>query len=305
MFTRVPCHIFQDELLRISSEQSLLIAAWAYGLKENEIIHRFPLFAFVQSHIDNASEENLQGLIEKNSSNWVPAGGGHYRLTPTGYKKVIGYGTPNIVLPTSIVFTFQRAIEKYEISVSVDRRYEVKQNGKSEKPRDIVKNIVGVTKEYIPTDKTSMPRKIFNWVLLGDDYSWTIDTKIEGQIPSSVVERFRELDEEESFPEGKEKYRIHKAKERNQKLIALKKQKAFSQNPNMPCEICQFSFKLKYGEIGDKFIEAHHVSPISQLTEEVETKLDDLILVCANCHKILHRKRPWLTIEEFKKILNG
>ncbi len=289
---------------KFSTEQSLLIAAWAYGLRENENIHRFPLFAFVQSHITSATEENLQGFIEKNSSNWVSVGNGYYRLTPAGYKQIIGFGIPNIVLPKSIVYTFKRVIDKYEISVTVDGKYEVKQNGKSAKSDDVVKNIVSVTKEYIPTDRTSIPRKIFNWVLSGEDYSWNIDTAIEETIPPAVIERFRELDEER-FPEGKEKYRIHRSKERNQKLIALKKQKSLLQNPNMPCEICTFSFKQKYGEIGDKFIETHHIYPISELTEEVKTNLDDLILVCSNCHKMMHRKRPWLTVEEIKKILNN
>ena len=70
----------------------------------------------------------------------------------------------------------------------------------------------------------------------------------------------------------------------------------------MPCEICGTSFKEKYGEIGDGFIEAHHIYPISELTEE--THINDLILVCSNCHKIIHRKRLWLTIENMQTLLN-
>lgn len=41
--------------------------------------------------------------------------------------------------------------------------------------------------------------------------------------------------------------------------------------------------------------------PISELTEETETKIEDLAFVCANCHKMIHQIRPWL---KNLKILN-
>jgi len=62
------------------------------------------------------------------------------------------------------------------------------------------------------------------------------------------------------------------------------------------------SYSFQSGEIGLGFIEAHHVFPISQLTEETDTKIEDLALVCSNCHRMLHRKRLWLTIEKLKEI---
>jgi len=32
---------------------------------------------------------------------------------------------------------------------------------------------------------------------------------------------------------------------------------------------------------------AHHKIPLAQLSENTETKLEDLITVCANCHRVL------------------
>ncbi|HRI22652.1 MAG TPA: HNH endonuclease [Panacibacter sp.] len=122
-------------------------------------------------------------------------------------------------------------------------------------------------------------------------------------ISAEIVEKFQPQDEELLFPEGKAKYALHLYKERNKKLVALKKKLAFDKNPLLPCEICFSSFKEKYGDIGEGFIEAHHVFPISELKEGTETKLEDLILVCPNCHKMIHRKRPWLTIEQMKNFL--
>ena len=136
-----------------------------------------------------------------------------------------------------------------------------------------------------------------------NDDPWATREVTINNIPESLVLELQNKEEEEAFPEGKEKYKLHHSNERNAKLVALKKKKAMDINPLLPCEICKTSFKEKYGEVGNGFIEAHHITPISELTEETETKLDDLILVCSNCHKIIHRKRPWLTVEQMKSLI--
>ena len=113
-----------------------------------------------------------------------------------------------------------------------------------------------------------------------------------------------EYDEEEViFPEGKEKYRLHRFKERNRKLVALAKDQYKKTNPDLNCQICKFSFSNRYGEIGINFIEEHHVFPISTLKEETPMRIEDLAMVCSNCHRMLHRKRPWLTIDELGKLI--
>lgn len=106
-----------------------------------------------------------------------------------------------------------------------------------------------------------------------------------------------------TFPEGKEQYIIHKKKERNSTLIKLAKLKYFEINPRLSCQVCDFSFYEEYGELGLGYIEAHHIFPISELTEETESKIDDLVFVCSNCHKMLHRRRPWLTLETLNELI--
>ncbi len=59
----------------------------------------------------------------------------------------------------------------------------------------------------------------------------------------------------------------------------------------------------RYGEIGDGYIEGHHTKPISEMSENEQTKVEDIALVCANCHRMLHRKRPWLSITELKNLI--
>lgn len=62
-------------------------------------------------------------------------------------------------------------------------------------------------------------------------------------------------------------------------------------------------FGAVYGPRGVDFIECHHVKPLSEIEIERKTRLDDLALVCANCHRMIHAKRPWLTIKQLHEIV--
>ena len=106
------------------------------------------------------------------------------------------------------------------------------------------------------------------------------------------------------FPEGKKLLRKHIIRERNPKIIRLAKKQFLSKNGKLFCEICGFEFEKVYGDIGQGFIEAHHSKAISLLDENEKTKIDDIIMVCSNCHRMLHRKRPWLDKQNLTKLLN-
>jgi 5-methylcytosine-specific restriction protein A len=67
------------------------------------------------------------------------------------------------------------------------------------------------------------------------------------------------------------------------------------------CAICGFSFAEAYGEIGEGYIEVHHLKPISEdgdLIARIINPITDLRPVCANCHRMLHTKSPPYSIEE-------
>ncbi len=71
------------------------------------------------------------------------------------------------------------------------------------------------------------------------------------------------------------------------------------------CVICKFSFEETYGEIGRGFIHVHHLVPISsQNGEYIVNPKTDLRPVCPNCHAMLHRKDPPLTLDELKSHIN-
>ncbi len=56
------------------------------------------------------------------------------------------------------------------------------------------------------------------------------------------------------------------------------------------CQVCDMMFAKAYGEIlGADFAEAHHIRPLGKRPDKTLTRLNDLITVCANCHRMLHR----------------
>jgi len=105
-----------------------------------------------------------------------------------------------------------------------------------------------------------------------------------------------------SFQEGRDRLKIHLVKERNRYLVALAKE-LWLRNGELKCLICSFSFSATYGEAGVGYIEAHHIAPISELAENTIVRPADLAPVCSNCHGIIHRHRPWLTIQQMQAIV--
>lgn len=109
--------------------------------------------------------------------------------------------------------------------------------------------------------------------------------------------------DDEGFEEGKKQLRQHILRERNHMVITLAKNKFKEEHGKLYCKICGFDFENKYGEIGKDFIEGHHIIPVSEIPENYKTKVNDIVLVCSNCHSMLHKKRPWLKKEELKKLM--
>jgi 5-methylcytosine-specific restriction protein A len=71
------------------------------------------------------------------------------------------------------------------------------------------------------------------------------------------------------------------------------------------CKVCGLNFFEKYGELGKDYIHVHHIIPISKMVPEyIVNPLKDLIPVCPNCHAMLHRKDPPLSIDELRQLLN-
>lgn len=90
--------------------------------------------------------------------------------------------------------------------------------------------------------------------------------------------------------EGGVIYRLHRSRERNRALIDKKKAAVLAALGKLACEVCDFVFGDCYGDIGSDFIEVHHKKLVATLVSGDKTRMTDLALVCANCHRMLHRQ---------------
>ncbi|WP_255294085.1 HNH endonuclease [Bacillus toyonensis] len=72
------------------------------------------------------------------------------------------------------------------------------------------------------------------------------------------------------------------------------------------CKVCDFNFEEVYGERGKDFIEVHHIKPLSTINKEVIIDpRGDLVPVCSNCHRMIHRRKDdVLTVNELKTLMN-
>jgi 5-methylcytosine-specific restriction protein A len=71
------------------------------------------------------------------------------------------------------------------------------------------------------------------------------------------------------------------------------------------CGICGMDPKLKYGEEFGRILEVHHIHPLSKSNGPmVYNPSTDLIPLCPNCHRAVHRSDPPLPPEYLKKMID-
>ena len=104
----------------------------------------------------------------------------------------------------------------------------------------------------------------------------------------------------ESFEEGaaKKRYVTYYERDKRNRTLAI----AIHGDS---CVACGFNFGQVYGEVGEGYIQVHHVMPVSELTEASKPDPEtNLVPLCANCHAVVHRKRDaTLSVEELIKLI--
>ncbi len=101
---------------------------------------------------------------------------------------------------------------------------------------------------------------------------------------------------EEIISEGKILTRNIQVRERSSRLRSIAIE-YFTHDNEINCDCCGFNFPHFYGELyGKDCIEIHHIKPIFQyqddtLDQSIEKALQNLLPVCPNCHRIIHKNR--------------
>lgn len=103
--------------------------------------------------------------------------------------------------------------------------------------------------------------------------------------------------------EGGVLLKLHASRERDRKLALRKREQVLKRGGKLVCEVCSLDFAEQYGSHGAGYIEVHHLTPISKLGSGARTKLSDLALVCANCHRMLHRGKRLLNLSELRSMM--
>ncbi len=109
-----------------------------------------------------------------------------------------------------------------------------------------------------------------------------------GKTPLAAVTNDPEL----AAMEGAERMALVRHRRREQSLRDAKVTEARrSGNGRLKCEVpgCGFDFELVYGDLGRDYAQVHHLKPLADRTTPSQTKLNDLAIVCANCHAMIHR----------------
>ena len=113
------------------------------------------------------------------------------------------------------------------------------------------------------------------------------------------------VEEDEEFIEGRVLTAVHRRRERNPKLRErfLHKRRGAG---TLKCDCCNEGPKAAALDLGLAGFETHHVTPLAQ-SSGTTTRLSDLALLCATCHRLIHRaihlKKRWVGVEELKAIL--
>lgn len=159
---------------------------------------------------------------------------------------------------------------------------------------DDKQDIFGYSHQRLASLTSINPEKIWNTagssVEEGQNIRWTLAACSRIQIANNAI-----------FEEGARFSVISTAVERNPYARA----KCIDVH-GCSCAACGFDFEKTYGEIGRGFIHVHHLVDLAT-KKDVHTvdPEKDLIPLCPNCHSMVHKEKPAMSIKKLKSIIAG
>lgn len=166
----------------------------------------------------------------------------------------------------------------------------IKESGKDiyeiNEPKKIRK-LLKLNKGYIKSLSNNHMKRGIEWYLIFLESKFS-DFKLADEVSNT------------SLLEGAKKKIYVNAYERNSEA-----RKKCIENHGVICSVCNFDFAKVYGSLGEGYIHVHHLKPLSEIKKEYKVNpIEDLRPVCPNCHAMLHKRKPTLSISELKKIIN-
>ncbi|MFJ9021648.1 HNH endonuclease [Streptomyces sp. NPDC102259] len=196
-------------------------------------------------------------------------------------------------------FNDSRVIELSELLQTMPIHPEELRNELFRNPNGVARKTVDITSRHPdyrgkPTNGNALDVEVMNDFLTRPAEMAEVAQRIrDGLLTGDFQTLPPEAEEEDDYsaPEGRLLIRRHRSRERDKGLRKRKIDAVLRQGRRLACEACGFDFEAIYGPRGAGYIECHHVVPLHEAGEG-RTKLSDLALICANCHRMIHRRAP-------------
>ena len=199
-----------------------------------------------------------------------------------------GYGSIYDLQDEGEIETLRKKIKAHPILKNIDKREEPRYTEVLKWYRLFVKSLHKETVPYlVPGEENSFPSNAADTPFVShndDDYA----------PDSEGLEHQYNLTKKERNPELR------------RKCIEYYKQ---LWGGRIHCICCGFDFGKAYGDLGEGYIEIHHVTPHHTFEGEHEVNpIRDLIPLCSNCHSMIHRvegQGKCMTLKQLKEHYKG
>lgn len=112
-----------------------------------------------------------------------------------------------------------------------------------------------------------------------------------------------EVPEDEVFIEGQVITASHRRRDARLRRRLLDKRN----DEGLVCKVCDFAPPSLSRTLRESFFEAHHVVPLADAIGETSTRVRDMVLLCAGCHRFVHKliseQKRWVGMQEARSAL--
>lgn len=98
-------------------------------------------------------------------------------------------------------------------------------------------------------------------------------------------------------------FQFHKNRETDPLVIKIKKEMVLATTEKLKCEVCSFNSHSFYGEIGNDLMEIHYNKELKNTPGLEPSEMDNFVVVCSNCHKVLDKNFGLLNVADLKKLI--